>query len=91
VGNSFTNSCPDWKEGTYESFKDWAVRQFGLKDLESGDEAEVPVNLKKAKDISFKVNRKGHLVLLPLSNFRKTRERQRVVRGYIGAVYSETN
>jgi hypothetical protein len=90
VGNSFTNSCPEWRDGTYEIFKDWAVRQFGLKDLDSGDEAEVPVNLKKAKDISFKVNRKGHLILAPLSNFRKTRERQRVVRGYIGAVYSES-
>ena len=29
VGNSFTHACPEWKEGTYELFEDWAVKQFG--------------------------------------------------------------
>ena len=59
VGNTFTNSCPDWKVGTYENFKDWAVRQFGVKELESDDEAEVPVQMQKAKDIVFKRSKKG--------------------------------
>src|ERR1700719_2167351 len=88
VGNAFTNSCPDWKDGTYEIFKDWAVRQFGVKELESDDEAEVPVHMQKAKDIAFKRSKKTGHILPSLSNFRPTRQKQRVIRGLIGAVYS---
>lgn len=87
AGNSFTNSCNDWRDGTYENFKEWAVRQFGHKDLDSEDEAEVPVHRMKAKNIDFKTNKQGVLVLPPIEDFKTTRERQRVVRGYIGAVY----
>jgi hypothetical protein len=38
------HACPNWKEGTYELFKDWATKQ--LTDPQSEDEAEegeVPV------------------------------------------------
>jgi hypothetical protein len=88
VGNAFTNSCPDWKEGTYDNFKEWAVRQFGVKELESDDEADVPVDMQKAKDLVFKRNRKGVYMLPSMGDFKTTRQRQRVIRGYIGAVYS---
>jgi hypothetical protein len=87
VGNLFTQSCPDWNEGTFENFKDWAVRQFGVKELASEDEAEVPVGMKKAKNISFEKNKKGIFILPPKSDFKKVKEKQRVIRGYIGAVY----
>lgn len=89
VGNSFTNSCADWRDGTYDNFKEWAVRQFGVKDLESDDEAEVPVDAQKAKDIEFEKNKKGYYVLPPIVTFKTTKQRQRVVRGYIGAVYRQ--
>ena len=88
VGNSFTHSCSDWRDGTYEHFKEWAVKQFGLKDLDSDDEGEVPVHMQKAKDIAFERNREGEYILPDMSNYRTIRQRQRVVRGYIGAVYS---
>ena len=57
VRNSFTNSYNNWKEGTYENFKEWAVKQFRIKELESDDEAEVPVLNQKAKNISFQKNK----------------------------------
>ena len=63
--------------------------QFGLKDLDLDEDAEVPVNMQKVKDISFETNKCGHFVLPPMSDFRYARDKQRVVRGYIGAVYSE--
>ena len=88
VGSSFTHSCSDWRDGTYEHFKEWAVKQFGLKDLDSDDEGEVPVHMQKAKDIAFERNREGEYILPDMSNYRTIRQRQRVVRGYIGAVYS---
>ena len=87
LGNSFTNSCPDWRDGTYENFKEWALKQFGVKELDSEDNAEVPVNFQKAKDLEFKKNASGKFILPPIGNFQTTRQRQRVVRGYIGAVY----
>jgi hypothetical protein len=90
VGNTFTNACKDWRDGTYEHFKEWAVRQFSHKELESEDEAEVLVHMLKAKDIEFKTNKRGVLVLPPIEDFKTTRQRQRVVRGYIGAVYSKS-
>ena len=63
------------------------MRQFGVKDLESDDEAEVPVDALKAKEIEFERSKKGHFVLPPMSNFKTIKQRQRLVRGYIGAVY----
>ena len=45
--------------------------------------------MQKAKDISFETNKRGHFVLPSMSDFWYARDRQRVVRGYIGAVYSE--
>jgi len=88
VANAFTNSYPDWRDGTYENFKEWAVRQFGAKELDSDDEAEVPVHMQKAKDITFERNRKGVYVLPPMTDYKTTRQRQRVIRGFVGAVYS---
>jgi hypothetical protein len=89
VGNTFTNACKDWRDGTYENFKDWAVRQFGHKDLESEDDAEVPVTMQKAKDIAFERNNRGDLVLPPMENYKTAKEKQRLIRGYLGAVYSK--
>ena len=56
--------------------------------MNSDDEGEVPVHLQKAKNLQFEKNTRGDFVLPPLSNYRTVREKQRVVRGYIGAVYS---
>ena len=73
----------------YENFKEWLVKQFGYQNLESGDEAEVPVQFQKAKDICFEKNRRGELILPPLQNFKTIKQKQRVIRGYVGAIYSE--
>ncbi len=88
VGNAFTHSYSDWRDGTYENFKEWAVKQFGLKDLDSDDNAEVPVDMQKAKDIAFKKNKNGVYILPEMADFKTIRQKQRVIRGYIGAVYS---
>jgi hypothetical protein len=87
VGNSFTNACPDWRDGTYENFKDWALKQFGVKDFDPDDNVEVPVHFQKAKDIEFQKNTRGELILPPMSKYKTIRQKQRVVRGYIGAVH----
>jgi hypothetical protein len=87
AGNSFVQAHPDWNEGTYEKFKVWSQTQLGLKESESDDDGEVPVHYLKAKDIQFEENVEGNFILPPLKNFRTVREKQRVVRGYIGAVY----
>jgi hypothetical protein len=88
VGNCFTNSCPEWREGTYENFQQWAANQFGAKDQDSDDEEEVPVHFKKAKDLTFEKNDDDEFILPHISDFKTIRQKQRVVRGYIGAVYS---
>lgn len=54
---------------------------------DSDDEAEIPVHRQKAKHIEFERNDVGDFILPPPSNYRLVRGRQRVVRGYIGAVY----
>jgi len=72
-------------------FKDWAVGQFDLKDGESDDEEDVSAQIPKARDIFFKKNKKDIYILPPMSNFKTVREKQRVVRGYIGAVYRKSN
>jgi hypothetical protein len=75
VGNSFTHACPNWKKGTYELFKDWATKQ--LTDPQSEDKAEegeVPVEFKKAKDISFTRNESGGLILPPMTDYKKIRK-----------------
>ena len=64
------------------------MKQFGLKELDSEDEGEVPVHMQKAKDIVFEKDREGEYILPDMSNYSTIRQRQRVVRGYIGAVYS---
>ena len=71
-------------------FKDWAVGQFDLKDGESDDEDVLPAQIPKARDIFFQKNKKGVYVVPPISNFKTVREKQRVVRGYIGAVYRKS-
>lgn len=89
VGNCFTNSCSDWREGTYSNFKDWAVKQFGSKDQDEDDEDEdVPVHFIKAKDLTFETDKDGEFILPNFRNLKTIRQKQRVVRGYIGAVYS---
>ena len=55
--------------------------------MASEDEAEVPVAQTKAKNIRFEKNKKGVFVLPPKSDYKKVKEKQRVLRGYIGAVY----
>jgi hypothetical protein len=90
VGNSFTNTHKDWKEGMYENFKDWSVKQFGNQPLGSGDEAELPVEFQKAKDISFEKNRRGCFILPPLENYRTIKQKQKVIRAYVGAVYRKS-
>jgi hypothetical protein len=62
VGNAFTHAGEDWRDGTYEHFKDWAARQFGIEDLESDNEAEVPVHEMKAKNVLFERNEDGDLI-----------------------------
>jgi hypothetical protein len=89
--SSFTQSCPDWREGTYDNFKGWALKHFDTAEMDSDEEAEVPVHFKKAKNIEFEKNSKGIPILPDMADYRTTRQRQRVVRGYIGAVYSKQN
>ena len=85
--NSFTKSCNTWWDGTYKNFTEWAVRQFGNKDSDSGDEADIPADMQKSKDIVFEKNERGHFILPPMENYNTIKQRQRVVRGYIGAIY----
>jgi hypothetical protein len=65
------------------------VKQFGLEELDSDDEAEVPVLMQRAKNIEFERDESGELVLPPMKDFKTIRAKQRVIRGYIGAVYSQ--
>jgi hypothetical protein len=90
TGNKFTNSCDEWRDGTYEKFNEWAVRQFGEAELDSDDEAEIPVHKQKSKDITFEKNSRGDFVLPPMQNYKNIRQKQRVIRGYIGAVYRQS-
>ena len=77
VGNLFTHACPKWKEGTYELFKDWAVEQFGdPRSQDEGEKGDVPVECKKAKDISFKRNESGGLILPLMTEYRKVHQKQ---------------
>ena len=87
VGNSFTNAHKDWKEGMYENFKEWSVKQFGHQPLESGDEVELPIEFQKAKDISFEKYHHEHFVLPSLQIYRTIKQKQRVICAYVGAVY----
>ena len=70
VGNRFMNSYVDWKEGTYENFKDWVVRQFDLKDGESEEEEDFSAQIPKARDIFFTKKKKEVYILPPMSNFK---------------------
>ena len=90
VGNSFINVHKDWKEGMYENFKEWSMKQFSHQPLESGDEAELPIEFQKAKDISFEKNHHGHFILPPLQRYRKIKQKQRVIRAYVRAVYCKS-
>ena len=89
-GSTFTNSYPDWQEGTYNNFQEWVAKQFGLRDLGSDDEEEVPVDMQKAKNLEFSKNKRGDLILPPIEYFKTIRQRQRVIRGYIGAIYCKS-
>lgn len=89
VSMAFTNAYPEWREGTYENFKDWSLKQFDAEKLDSDDEAEIPAHMQKAKDIEFKKDGNGEFILPPKTEFKTNRAKQRVVRGYLGAVYSQ--
>lgn len=87
-GSLFTKSYPDWREGTSNLFDEWSLQQLGVKEPVSEDEGEVPVHLRKAKSIEFALNSRGHFILPPLNTLKRTQAKQRMVRAYIGAVYS---
>jgi hypothetical protein len=80
AGNSFTHSCDEWRDGTYENFKEWAVKKFGLKDLDLDEEADIPVHMQKAKDILFERNKKG-IYKLPHTRISKLSARGRELLG----------
>jgi hypothetical protein len=64
-----------------------------LTDPQSEDEAEegeVPVEFKKAKDISFTRNESGELILPPMTDYKKIQQKQGLVRTYAGAMYSKS-
>ena len=75
----FTNSCDEWREGTYETFKEWALRQFGVEELDSNDKAEVPAHLQKARDLPFDKNDCRVFILPPMHNYKTICQKQRVV------------
>ena len=76
----FTNSCDGWREGTYETFqKDWALRQFGIEELDSNDKAEVPAHLQKVRDLLFDKNDHMVFILPPMHNYKTIHQKQRVV------------
>jgi hypothetical protein len=65
------------------------MKQFGVEQLDSDEDVEVPVHLKKAKDIEFKKNANGDFILPPKLDIKTNRGKQRVIRGYDGAVYRQ--
>ena len=65
------------------------MKQYGFQELGSEDEAGVPVEETKAKDIVFDRNENGDLILPRKTDFKNLRQKQRVVRGYVGASYSK--
>ena len=89
-GSTFTNSYPDWQEGTCNNFQKWAAKQFGLRNLGSDNEEEVPIDMQKAKNLEFLKNKRGDLILPPIEYFKTIRQRQRVIRGYIDAIYHKS-
>ena len=89
VGMAFTNEYAEWRDGTYENFKDWSLKQFDAEKLDSDDEVEVPAHMQKAKNIEFKKDGNGEVILPPKTDFKTNRAKQRVVRGYLGALYSQ--
>jgi hypothetical protein len=60
-----------------------------MEKLDSDEDETVPAHMQKAKDIEFQRNKSGVLVLPPKTDFKTNRDKQRVVRGYIGAVYRD--
>ena len=59
-----------------------------MEEVDSEDNGDVPVDFQRAKDIEFKKNERGEFILPPISTYDTVRQKQRVVRAYIGAVYS---
>jgi hypothetical protein len=55
--------------------------------MESDDEGKIAPDMQKAKDIAFERNDSGDFILPPMYNCKTTRQKQRVIRGYIGTVY----
>lgn len=72
----------------YCDFKKWSMKQMGIGEADSDDDdMEVPVHLQKAKHIEFETNDIGDFILPPMGNYKMVRQKQRVVRAYVGAVY----
>ena len=65
------------------------VKQFGFEELDSEDEMDLLVDAQKAKNLIFEKNENGDFIILDKSNFKLIHQKQRVVWGYIGMVYSE--
>ena len=72
----------------FELFKDWVVKQFGFEELNSEDEMDLPVDAQKA-NLIFEKNKNGDFIIPEKSNFKLICQKQRVVWGYIGTVYSQ--
>ena len=44
--------------------------KFGIEELDSNDEAEVPAHLQKARDLPFDKNNHGVFILPPMQNYK---------------------
>jgi hypothetical protein len=66
------------------------LKQFDLKHQDSDDDdVGVQVHMVKSKDLTFDKNKKGDFILPPMTDYRLIRQKQRVIRGFIGATYRE--
>ena len=70
----------------YENFKDWSVKKIGHQPLESGDEAEFPIQFQYL--FIKEPLRVFHFA--PLQNYRTIKQKQRVIWAYVGAVYHKS-
>ena len=77
---------PNGRKGLTSCLKTGLQSSLVIQDLKMRD---VPVECKKVKDISFKRNESGGLILPPMAEYRKVHQKQRAVRAYAWAVYSK--
>ena len=88
VGKPFMSAHNDWQEGTYTCFCEWIPVQYGIELPDSEDEAGLPAQQQRAKDITF-VKKNGFRVLPNRAGFT-VKDMQRVVRAYIGTCYHKS-